>query len=501
MTRSQFMLCFACLAAQFLLSASSRATEATNTFSGRVVDLGGHPVAGISLIILPTRLINGHAISVIDKFPTHVNKSDDAGHFSITNVKTGPVQLEVISPTEQSQQRYEIVSMKIGAGTFYPMVPAHGKGLKFAIEPGAAPEDVLVTVRPRTRYQGQVIFEDGAPLANTTVQLKEEWAYKHGESTAGTTLSDHPMRTDANGYFVRYVDEPDFEIASYTVTVKFKGFTATTKFRLKNGGQRCDLVFALDGARMAIGGKIVFEDGTRLPDAWFMLDVRPNTADKRRSSHLSGQRETDNEGFFVEPLYQPGRYAPGRYTAVVEYQGLSATSELTLKAGERQDDLVFALDGAPVFFDVFGMEMMAPTVPNTIGVWIGAPNGSQYKSVRCSSWQDAQTKARAEGVKLVSINDEVEQEWLVEQFGFLPYWIGLVYSNKTGKWEWSSGEPVDYTNWAKSQPERMEAESYGFMNGGYRGRWRVRLSGDENSETSAPKSAILEKKSFAPEQR
>ena len=501
MIRAQIMLCFACLAAQFLLSASSRATEATNTFSGRVVDLGGHPVAGISLIIQPTKLLNGHAITVIDKFPTHFNKSNDAGHFSITNVKPGPVQLEVISPTEQSQQRYEIVSMKIGAATFYPMVPAHKKGLKFAIESGADREDVLVTVRPRTRYQGQVLFEDGASLANTSVQLDEEWTYKHGESTRSAWLSDYPTRTDANGYFVRYVDEPDFEIASYAVTVKFQGLTATTKFRLKSGGQRCDLVFALEGVPMAIGGKIVFEDGTPLPEARFMLDVRPNTADKRRSSHLSGQRETDNEGFFVEPLYQPGRYAPGRYTAAVENQGLSATSELTLKTGERQDDLVFTLNGAPVFFDVFGMELMAPTVPNTIGVWIGAPNGSQYKSVRCSSWQDAQTKAHAEGVRLVSINDELEQEWLIEQFGFLPYWIGLVYSNKTGKWEWSSGEPVDYTNWAKSQPERMEAESYGFMNGGYRGRWRVRMSGDENSERNAPKSAILEKKSFAPEQR
>ena len=164
MIRPQFMLCFACLAAQFLLTASSRSIEPTNTFYGRVVDLGGHPVAGISLIILPTKLINGHAISVIDKFPTHVTKSDDAGQFSITNVKPGPVQLEVISPTEQSQQRYELVSIKIGAATFYPMVPTHGKGLKFAIETGADREDVVVTVRPRTRYKGQVVFEDGAPL-------------------------------------------------------------------------------------------------------------------------------------------------------------------------------------------------------------------------------------------------------------------------------------------------------------------------------------------------
>ncbi len=36
---------------------------------------------------------------------------------------------------------------------------------------------------------------------------------------------------------------------------------------------------------------------------------------------------------------------------------------------------------------------MAPTEPNRIGVWIGKPNGSQYKSVRCDSWKNAQTMA------------------------------------------------------------------------------------------------------------
>ena len=502
MIRVQFIPCLACVAALFLLATSSRATEATNTLSGRVFDLKGHPVAGVSLNILPTKLINGHAITVIDKFSTQVNKSDDAGHFSIANVKSGPVQLGVISPTVQSQQRYEIVSLKIGAATFYPMVPAHSKEIKFAVESGSDREDVVVTVRPLTRYQGQVVFEDGESLANTAVQLEEEWTYKHGERTISARgLDYYPMRTDANGYFVRYVDEPDFEIRYYTVTVTFQGLIATTKFRLKSGEQRRDLVFALEGAPMAIGGKIVFEDGTPLPEAWFTLDVRANTEDERRLSHVRGQRGTDNEGFFVEPLYQPGLYAPGRYTAVVEYQGLSATSETTLKAGERQDDLVFTLNGAPVFFNVFGMELMAPTVPNTIGVWIGAPNGSQYKSVRCNSWQDAQTKARADGVKLVSINDEVEQEWLVEQFGFLPYWIGLVYSNKTGEWEWSSGEPVTYTNWAMGQPDSMTAENYGIMHGADRGQWRVRLLGDENFERNTPKAAILEKKLFAPDQR
>ena len=225
------------------------------------------------------------------------------------------------------------------------------------------------------------------------------------------------------------------------------------------------------------------DDETPLLETLFTLDVKATGDDEEHRSHLSGQRETDNAGFFVEYLYQPGCYA-----VAVEYQGLSATSELTLKVGEQRDDLVFALNGAPVFFDIFGVEMMAPTVPNTIGVWIGAPNGSQYKSVRCSSWQDARTKARAEGVQLVSINDGMEQGWLAEQFEFLPYWIGLAYSIETGEWEWSSGEPLTYTNWAMGQPKRIGDENYGSMDGSGSGHWRVGVLGD------TPKAAILEKK-------
>lgn len=493
MIRAQFMLRLACLAALFLLTVSSLAEEATYTFSGRIVDVKGHPVTGLTLITRPTKLVNGHAITTMDDVTipfSDFDRSDEAGYFTITNVQPGPVQLEILPPLPgQSQQSYEIVSLKIDPTTFYPTVPAHMKGLKLAIEPDANLEDVVVTVRPRTQYRGKVVFKDGAPLTNTTIKFDEKSEYKQGKHTVGKGLVDYPTQTDANGYFARYVDEPDFEIASYTVSVKFQGLTATAEFRLKSGEQRENLVFALGGAPMPIRGQIVFDDGTPLPEAWFTLDVQATGPDEGHRSHLSGQRETDNAGFFVEYLNQPGFY-----TVVVEYQGLSATSELTLKVGEQRDDLVFTLNGAPVFFDIVGLEMMAPTVPNTIGVWIGAPNGSQYKSVRCSSWQDARTKARAEGVQLVSINDGEEQGWLVEQFGFLSYWIGLNYSVEEDEWEWSSGEPVTYTNWANGQPERMDAKSYGFMDGGYHGEWRVVVRGDEILEWRTPIAAILEKK-------
>lgn len=258
MIRAQFMLRVACLAALPLLTACRLAEEATNTFSGRVVDVKGHPVTGLTLIARPTKLVNGHAITTMDDVTipfSDFDKSDEAGNFTIANVQPGPVQLEILPPMPgQSQQRYEIVSLKIGSMTFYPTVPAHMKGLKFAIEPDVNLEDVVVTVRPRTQYRGKVVFKDGAPLPNTTIKFDEKSEYKQGKHTVGKGLVDYPTQTDANGYFVRYVDEPDFEIASYTVSVKFQGLTATAEFHLKSGEQRENLVFAFEGGSNAYSG-------------------------------------------------------------------------------------------------------------------------------------------------------------------------------------------------------------------------------------------------------
>ena len=308
-------------------------------------------------------------------------------------------------------------------------------------------------------------------------------------------MKDFPTRTDSDGYFVRYVDEPDFESAFYTVSVKCQGLSATSEFTLKSGEQREDLVFTLEGTRMSMRGQIVFEDGTPLPNAMFNFKVHSDSLDKNSPRHSSRDPVidrhpvTDDEGHFIEYLYQHGSYI-----ASVEYQGLSAMVKFTVKSEEEREELVFTLNDTPIF-DMMGL--MAPTVPNSLGVWIGAPNGHYYKSIRCNSWQDAQTKARKEGAQLVSINDRAEQEWLVEQFGFLPYWIGLTYSVEMGEWKWSSGEPVTYTNWAEGQPEHIDAQSYGSMNGDLLGHWRVlRVLGAGMSAKDAPRAAILQKTVF-----
>ena len=109
-----------------LLAASSPgiAQEPTSTLSGRVVDAEGNPVAGFSFTILPTKLINGHAITMMSfSIPSSaIHRTDDEGHFLITEVMAGPVQLIEFSPIPQkSQISYEILSMKIEKMTFYPV--------------------------------------------------------------------------------------------------------------------------------------------------------------------------------------------------------------------------------------------------------------------------------------------------------------------------------------------------------------------------------------------
>ena len=427
--RSNLTLIVAIAVLLLLASSPGIAQQTTSTLSGRVVDVEGNPVAGLSLIILPTKLINGHAITIKGfSIPSSaIHKTDGEGHFLITDVMSGPVQLIELPPTpQQSQKNYEILSMKIGKMTFYPTAPSHDKGIKFAIEPGTHLENVKITVRPRTRYRGQVVSKDGIPLRNAKIELDVQRKDKTVRSqmadsaTHFSTRMKITARTDFDGYFVRHVDEPDFETAFYTVSVKYQGLSAMSEFTLKSGEQREELVFTLGGTRMALRGQVVFKDGTPLPNAMFKFKVHSDTLDK--NSLLPPRRPpvTDDEGYFIEYLYQPGSYI-----ASVEYQGLLTMEKFTVKDGKEREELIFTLNDTPIF-DMMGM--MAPTVPNSLGVWVGAPNGNSYKSIRCNSWQDAQTKARKEGAQLVSINDRAEQEWLVEQFGFLPYWIGLTYS-------------------------------------------------------------------------
>ena len=109
------------------------------------------------------------------------------------------------------------------------------------------------------------------------------------------------------------------------------------------------------------------------------------------------------------------------------------------------------------------------------------------------SWKDAQAKAAAEDAYLVAINNAAEQQWLVEIFRSAPYWIGLTDVAKEGEWQWTSGEPVTYTNWApyESIDTDKDDADYVFMGRSLNGKWAN--VGPKSVAWQFPKMAIIEK--------
>ena len=88
------------------------------------------------------------------------------------------------------------------------------------------------------------------------------------------------------------------------------------------------------------------------------------------------------------------------------------------------------------------------------GVWVVNPeNGHAYKKIRFSGVEDAIAQAAKEGAYLVAINDAAEQHWLERAFSPMRTLIGINDTEEEGQWQWHSGEPVTYTNWARGEPQ------------------------------------------------
>ena len=237
-------------------------------FSGRVVDTDGNPIAGFPIAVGPLMSVdeeiqpffvfggfNGNAGA-----PTMRSDTDEAGRFSIADVSPGPIQFMPqpnylsggnIKPHDINQDNpvdAEVLSIDIGVMTFYPSSderPPFG-GITFTIEPGTHLENIEVVVRPRMRIQGQIVFADGTPLINAEVRTSVRRRDFEGN---GRGASGSLRRTDDEGYFTLYVDEPAF----YTVAIEFQGLSASSEqFALKAGQRRDDLIITLDSPPISI---------------------------------------------------------------------------------------------------------------------------------------------------------------------------------------------------------------------------------------------------------
>ena len=220
----------------------SIADEKTGTFSGRVVDVEGNPVAKLPVMIVPA-MVMGYGIHAL--FPRQYSTvrralTDADGRFFITDIAPGisyfgvlPYDVEEMEDDDFDPD-IEVLSLRIQGITFYPRTDYEQIG--FSVKPGTHIENVEVTVQPRMRIRGRIVFKDETPLANARLHLRfRSWTV----DGTGNRQSGGEPRTDSDGYFVYYLDEKD-DPAFYTFSVEYQGLSAKAGPIRLDPGERLD---------------------------------------------------------------------------------------------------------------------------------------------------------------------------------------------------------------------------------------------------------------------
>ncbi len=386
----------------------SIAQEEPITFSGRVVDTEGNPVVELPVFIAPLT-IEGEWVDTLflpdEYFQMRRADTDAAGQFSITDVPQGSV------------------------------------------------------------YFGALPYNIDKRLPSDFKETIEAWVSRDWRKITEADIEAFL----AKGFGMRYGDfEPDVEILSLRIqgtTFYPKYDSEPLAFGIEPGTDIKNVQITVQ-PRMRLRARIVFANGTPLPNTQVRLHYRAQRVDGSGHRQSGGNPRTDAEGYFICYLQREDDTAD--YTFSVEYQGLSAAAEpVRLESGQRIDGLTFTFEGEPIppeppqqKTETAETEQPSdpdpPPKPESSEVWIVNPaNGHAYKRVPCESREAAVAQATEEKAHLVTINDAKEQAWLTAVFGEECHWIGL--SRVEEAWQWDSGEPIGYENWL---PDDFFSESF-----------------------------------------
>lgn len=189
--------------------------------------------------------------------------------------------------------------------------------------------------------------------------------------------------------------------------------------------------------------------------------VKRLSLDREYDGSTGWGTETDDEGNFVQYMT---RYmnSPAFYFMSVTYQEHQVQLDpIVIKPEDLMHEAVFTFEvplpldmprNAPPRFHA-GASARVGGGLDAGSVWVVNPaNGHAYKKIPFNGPEDAIAQATKENAYLVSINDEAEQNWLEQVFVAHRTLIGLSDVQEEGQWEWHSGEPVIYTNWARDEP-------------------------------------------------
>ena len=271
----------------------------TGTLHGRVVDLNGNPVVAFPIYVAPLSLNYGDMDQVFLPYAyaqLRRARTDSEGQFSIRGIPPGPLHLgalphnidtllpknfeKMLGPDidtydsnifgmepDDFESDFEVLSLHIQGITFYPrndFVP-----IGFGIGPGTHINNVEIKVQPRMRVRGRILFKNGSPLSNARVRLHFR-SYNVDET--GSRQSGGEPRTDAEGYFVYYLDEKD-DAAFYTFSVEYRGLSTEAEPVRLEPGERFD------------GLTLTFDSEPVLPEPPRATELNTSEPPSKRESH------------------------------------------------------------------------------------------------------------------------------------------------------------------------------------------------------------------------
>ena len=414
------------------------ALEPPAGISGTVVDSEGDPIAGLMFAIQPMQFREGHLLpedgffDLFQKPPEGMDgpgmprttvrvETDSDGAFTAANIRPGLVQLNVmpsamleafekvdpekirrgeqVPPELMRIMRLEpdkrVLSIQVGKVTFFSHTEMRGPAFFRGLTFALKPGVMLKNVKITVKQRLRIQARIVYADGAPVANASGNLRMRHGREDSPRSGGTHStgFLTDADGNFTQYRDEPGF----YTLSINYNGLSGGAgPFLLKDGVAPENLVITLDG---------------NAPDIERPMDRRVGVGG---------------------PIEQ-GKVPAGAGNIVVE------EVEIPAKVAARA--------------------VLPPQLPKPPkSVWVINPaNGHAYKKIRCQDWHDAQRQAVEEDAHLVSINNEAEQHWLQVIFRSHSSWIGLTDVEKEGEWQWDSGEPVTYTNWA-AQPVFPDAQ-------------------------------------------
>ncbi len=181
------------------------------SFSGRVVTASGEAVEGFLVHVLRAELDrSGRCYQAAGDAGKSTSGVD--GTYEITGLPGGPLTLTDIFHGGHRLRNYRLVSARFGAVTLYGR-----HAITFSMDSTAELDDVEIAVAPLGKIRGRVLYPDGSPVANTSVQI--EHRTDHGTGGASSTGA---VRTDANGGYELLAEEAGV----HTVSVEHQGWAA-----------------------------------------------------------------------------------------------------------------------------------------------------------------------------------------------------------------------------------------------------------------------------------